>query len=113
METLHIVSMTRDVTRNSNSPMWRCETRERRTVNIFQHTDVNRDTFHLFEQAGYAAELSACEMGIPVYWQQFPIEIGVTPSGQFWNIVEVAARPDGAIPDDPYIPDPDFWRTKG
>lgn len=112
METLHVISMKRGATSGSGSPMWRCETREGERVNIFKHSDASRDNFHLFDQAGYAADLEAAPLDIIVYWQQFPIEIGVERAGQFWNIVAVTARPDGAIPDDPYTPDPDFWRAK-
>lgn len=91
LTTTRLLSIERDTTKGSGSPMWRCTTQEGEPVNIFQHADAERDTFHLFEQAGWGAFLGAAPMG-----KLLNIEIAVTMirDGKWWKIISVESHLD-------------------
>lgn len=98
--TQHIVSLERDETRNSGSPMWRCVTSAGDRVNIFQHSDPDKNNFTLFEAAGWAQVLESMPVGGQRNWTQNPIEVVMRKPGKFWEIIAVTPKPEGAAPDD-------------
>lgn len=108
----HIISMERGQTSNSSSPMWRCQTEEGARVNIFQHQDAKKNSFALFEVAGYGETLLAMELGERLEWTAHPIEVTLEkkPDDKWWEIVWVKSRPVGAEPDTQYTPDPALHR---
>lgn len=58
-----IVSMQAGLTKGSQSPMWRCVCHDGERVNVFRHTDPQKNNFALFEQAGYAYEMNLMQDG--------------------------------------------------
>ena len=103
-----IIGMTRDMTKNSGSPFWRCSTSKGFMVNVFKHDDPLKDNFSLFELAGYGPEMLAMEYGSSINWINHPIRVELVQNGSFWNVVSVTVRPEGAIPD-PQEPDEPDW----
>lgn len=106
--SMEITAMTRDATKNSGSPFWRCATSTGIMVNVFQHDDPLKDTFHLFDEAGFAAPMIAMKYGQTIGWQANPLTVDCIPNGNFWNVVSVVVRrvdqnPD---PDDDNEPEP-------
>lgn len=97
--SMEIISMTRDNTRNSGSPFWRCATDSGIMVNVFRHDDPLRDTFHLFDEAGFAAPMVAMQYGETIGWQKDGITVDCVDSGGFWKVVAVTAREPGQHPD--------------
>jgi DNA polymerase III epsilon subunit-like protein len=106
-----IVSMTRGSTKNSSSPMWRCLTADGERVNIFKHADPAKNTFALFEAAGYAPALDAMVDGEERTWKQNPIFVTLARDGQWWNVIAVlpAVSP---VPDPPARPDHRPYRNR-
>jgi hypothetical protein len=96
-----LVAMTRDETKNSQSPMWRCATEAGFMVNVFKHTDPLKDTFHLFDEAGYAPEMLAMEYNDTLTWTRDYIAVELVQNGRYWNVVKVLKRIDGHMPDEP------------
>lgn len=107
MKTTEILSMTRDETRSSRSPMWRCGTQAGFTVNVFKHDDPLKDTFGLFDAAGYAPEMLAMNYGDTITWTRDSITVELLQNGSFWNVSKVLKRPDLAFPDEPEPEDDD------
>lgn len=99
--TTELLSMTRDETKNSRSPFWRCGTQAGFTVNVFKHDDPLKDNFNLFDAAGYAPEMMAMSYGDTITWTRDSITVELLQNGSFWNVVRVLARHEGALPDEP------------
>lgn len=97
--TMRIIALTRDMTKNSGSPFWRCATMDGKMVNVFKHEDELKDTFHLFEEAGFGEHLMKIPYGESQNWVAYPIKIRVVPNGNFWNVIEVAPIVPGQEPD--------------
>lgn len=97
--TSHIVSMERAETKSSKSPMWRCLTIAGDRVNVFKHSDPVKDTFHLFNDAGYGALMEAMQLGETITWNERPVLVRTVKKGDWWEIVEVTQRGDDAQPD--------------
>jgi len=97
--TAEIVSMTRDETKNSRSPFWRCGTKAGFMVNVFQHDDPLKNNFSLFEEAGFGPEMSAMSYGDNITWTRDSITVELEENGKFWNVVRVLKR-DGEMPDE-------------
>lgn len=110
MGTWRIVSMERAETKNSRSPMWRCVTEDGERVNVFSHIDPYKDSFGHFVAAGYASEMRGMEVGQQMTWHAHPIEVRLLKRDDYWNVIGVEKRPDGAEPDAMYVPDFDYWR---
>lgn len=106
-KTVEILSMTRDRTKNSGSPFWRCGTSEGFTVNVFKHDDPLKDNFNLFDHAGYAPEMINMNYGDTITWTRDKITVEIEQNGAFWNVVRVLQRADGALPDEPEPDDDD------
>jgi len=83
-----IVSAERGETRNSNQPLWRCVTEDGQRVNIFKHSDPEKDNFHLFEEAGYGELLEDISLFATVEFDP-SICIGMVKNGQWWEIQSV------------------------
>lgn len=96
-----LVSMTRDETKNSRSPFWRCGTSAGFMVNVFKHDDPLKDNFNLFDAAGYAPEMLAMSYGDNITWTRDAIAVELVANGAFWNVVKVENRDMGAMPDEP------------
>lgn len=106
-----IVRLTRGSTRNSGSPMWRCETDDGQRVNIFKHADPVKNTFALFEAAGYAPALDAMIDGEERTWRQRPIFVTLAKDGQWWNVIAVLPAVDPE-PDPPARPEHRPYRNR-
>jgi len=106
-----IVSMTRGSTRNSSSPMWRCTTADGERVNIFKHADPVKNSFALFQAAGYAPALDTMVDGEERTWKRNPIFVTLAKDGQWWNIIAVlpAVNPQ---PDPPAKPNHGPYRNR-
>lgn len=96
-----IISMTRDQTKNSGSPMWRCGTDRGFMVNVFRHDDPLKDAFNLFNVADYGEPMSVMMYGETINWTKHPIKVSLVQNGSFWNVVSVVQRPEDAEPDPP------------
>lgn len=94
-----IVSVTRGVTQNSSSPMWRCLMDTGRQVNVFLHSDPDKNNFTLMEDAGYAEDLLRMAIDEMNTWETFPIEAFVRKDGQWWTLVRVSKKLINAVPD--------------
>ncbi|MBK8028215.1 MAG: 3'-5' exonuclease [Chloroflexi bacterium] len=93
--------------------MWRCRTLDGEKVNVFKHADESKNTFALFEAAGYAATMLALTPGDELTWENSPVGVTLqrTPDGKWWNVIGVDAMPAGALPDPQFIPDPELYRS--
>jgi hypothetical protein len=94
-----LIAMTRDTTRGSGSPMWRCFSDEGHQVNVFEHSDPLKDNMRLFEKAGYADHMRLLEIGESLNWTQHPVEVELVTDGKFWKVVSVKDCPGSAMPD--------------
>lgn len=112
-KAVEILSMTRDRTKNSGSPMWRCGTSEGFTVNVFQHDDPLKDTFNLFDHAGYAPEMVNMNYGDTITWTRDSISVEIQQNGAFWNVVRVLDREPDALPDEPEPDDDEAPEPEG
>jgi len=103
---MQIIALTRDNARNSGSPFWRCATMSGKMVNVFKHEDELKDTFHLFEAAGFGEDMMRIETGETQNWIKTPILVTCVPNGSFWNVVAVKERDMSQTPDpEPNEPD--------
>lgn len=102
-KTVDLVAFTRDETKNTRSPFWRCRSKDGLAVNVFKHDDELKDNFHLFENAGYGETLLSILVGVSQNWTNHPVKVDIIEDGQFWKITAVAKR----LPDD--MPDIDDW----
>lgn len=109
-----IISMERGETSKSASPMWRCETAAGERVNVFQHRDPTKNSFLLFERAGYGARMLAMEVGERLRWRNQPITVRMIKDGQWWNITGVDMALADPQPDPPlgFIPNPEQYRNE-
>lgn len=108
--THKIISMEAAVTKTSQSKMWRCLCESGEKVNIFQHADPGKDSFHLFAEAGFEQDLAALETGMILTWKQHPIGVIMAKSGEWWNAVAVFPREEGQVPDPAFVPNIDLYR---
>lgn len=99
-----IVQMQAGRTKNSASPMWRCVCSDGTKVNVFRHTDPEKNNFSLFEGAGYAPEMEQLKDGATLTWKTHPVRVTLHKPGDFWEVVQVQPRPENAQPD-PVLPD--------
>lgn len=101
-----IMEMTGGKTKNSGSPMWRCLCKDGTRVNVFKHSDADKNNFLKFETAGYGSEMSALKDGERMGWTVHSIKVKlVKPAGSdFWDVTSVEQRPADAKPDSK-IPD--------
>lgn len=96
--TKHITYIERGETSNSRSPMWRCTTLDGERVNIFKHDDPEKNSFALFEAAGYGEFLLSLAVHDFQTWETTPIVVEMRKMGKWWEIVSVSAR-NGALPE--------------
>lgn len=108
--THQVIAMKRGVTRNSSSPMWRCTCSSNDAVFVFQHDIPERNSFNLFELAGYGPEMLDMSIDDSITWNNHPINVRMVKDGQYWKVFTVATRPEGAQPDPQYPPDPALYR---
>ena len=83
----------------SGITMWRAKCDDGKEMFVFKHRDPSRNTFALFEQAGYGDHLAQLSYGQGVRWNTYPIEVEVEQDGQWWKIVSVTPKPVNAAPD--------------
>lgn len=111
--THKIISMERGITK-SNDPMWRCLTGDGEKVNIFKHAMPERDTAHLFDEAGYWPFMKDMMPGDQITWNEFPIPVTLklkqTDKGDFWEVVAVALCED-TRPDERLLPDKALYQN--
>lgn len=110
--THEIVRMERGATKNSGSPMYRCRTSDGQTVNVFQHSDPNKDGSHLFIEAGYMVDMEALQIGEALEWTGSPIRVEMRKKDNWWEVVAVESRPAGAEPDTLWQPDAEAYRQR-
>lgn len=105
--THHIVSMKRGQTSGSSSPMWRCTTKDGERVNVFQHSDPARNSFALFDAAGYSRYMTEMALDEEITWNEFPIPVELAKDGNWWKVIAVDeiqdTRPDGKFKPDPSL----------
>lgn len=110
--THEIVRIERGETKGSRSPMWKCLTSDGQTVNVFQHTLPERNTFDLLVQAGYA-DLSEMAVGDVQRWRHnFPIKVQLVKDGDWWKLAAVEPRPKDAHPDAEWKPDVQMYQNR-
>lgn len=98
-KTVGLVAFTRDQTKNTQSPFWRCRSVEGIAVNIFKHEDELKDNFHLFEKAGFGEILLSIQLGVSQNWMFSPVVVEIEEDGQFWKVVSVRERNLDQLPD--------------
>jgi len=82
-----ITTIERGETKNNQRPMWRCKTDTGEKVNIFLNVDEPaKDSFHLFEQAGWAHILNDIFLFSEI---DSSIVVAMRKDGQWWEIVKV------------------------
>jgi len=112
MDSTHeIIKIERTVTKNSQSPMWRCTTADGQTVNVFQHANPERDTFDIMYTAGYG-ELMVMTTGEVKHWRNHPIKATLTKDGQWWKLAAVEPRADNAEADADFVPDVELYKER-
>jgi DNA polymerase-3 subunit epsilon len=94
-----IVRMERGETSNSKSPMWRCIDEDGDRVNVFKHSDPAKDSFKLFDEAGYGSMMELMKLGDVLTWNQYPIAVHMQKKGDWWNITHVEPMPVEAKPE--------------
>lgn len=94
--THEIVRMERGATKNSGSPMWRCQTKDGQKVNVFQHSDPAKDNTELFRTAGYFGYMESLRVGEAVEWSQSPIWVVMEKDGDWWAVTDVGTKPHDA-----------------
>lgn len=94
-----IVSMERGETSNSKSPMWRCINENGDRVNVFKHSDPKKDTFKLFNDAGYGPMMELMKVGEALTWKEHPISVHMMKKDNWWNVTRVEQMPVGAKPE--------------
>jgi hypothetical protein len=112
--THYVTSVVRAETNSGNDPtrqkrpMWRCETSSGDRFNIFLHDDPHKNSYALFDQAGYGVDLLGMQVGERQDWLRSPIAVSLQkqpPDNKWWEVICVATRPDGAAPDSAFAPD--------
>lgn len=107
-----IVRMERGETKNSKSPMWRCETRDGQRVNIFSHADPAKDNTAIFRESGYLDDMEALKVGEVLNWTQHPIRVAMEKVGDWWTVKGVVQRPVDAEPDAAWKPNLALFRER-
>lgn len=109
----HIIGLKRGETSGSHSPKWDCTTLKPvpNGLRIFRHDDAKKDSFRLFQDAGYGMNLELMAVGETQDWTGHPIEVQIAEtidrSGtHWWNVASVTTRPADAKPDGGTIPFP-------
>ena len=94
-----IVMVTRATTKSSISPMWRCTMITGHQVNVFLHTDPDKNNFHLLEGTGYDDDFKNMDVDDTVTWNASPIRVTVRKDGKWWTLVSVEQKPEGVTSD--------------
>jgi DNA polymerase-3 subunit epsilon len=110
--THEIVRMERSATKNSGSPMWRCQTKDGERVNVFQHSDPEKDNTEMFRKAGYFGYMEGLKIGEAVEWSESPIWVVMEKDGDWWAVKDVGTKPHDAEPDVLWMPDLKAYRKR-
>lgn len=94
-----IIVVQRAQTKSSNSPMWRCTLVSGHQVNVFLHTDPDKNNFNLIEGTGYEDDFKSMELDETVTWNSYPIAVTVRKDGKWWTLVSVAPKVEGSSSD--------------
>lgn len=106
--TVHVISMKRDQTGGSGSPMWRCTTLEGINFNIFQHEQAFKNSYRYFRP--YHPEMSNMVIDDVLRWTAYPIEAELVYDGKYYNPSSDVTRPEGAEPEMHYTVDLMPWK---
>lgn len=88
LQMVLVTEITRGETRNSGSPMWRCETDDDSIrFNIFQHSDPVKNNYALFQAAGWSRLLDRINLYEDV--TEYGLIVALKKSGQWWEVVKV------------------------
>lgn len=87
--TKTVTMVKRGVTQNSSSPMWRCVLDDGRQVNVFMHSDPDKNNFNLIEDSGWGAEFIEMEVDEQRTFFHYPITVSVMKDGKWWKLVGV------------------------
>lgn len=93
--TERIIRIERGET-SKKEPMWICRTASNKKLNIFAKQSKML--------SGYP-EILELPMGGTLHFRSFPLLAETFVSGEWENVDRIAARPDGACPDQPLTPD--------
>lgn len=74
--------------------MWRCTSLENYSFNIFDHVD-HRNTYKLFQDAGYDLFMDEMQPGDTLDWTSTPILVYLQNKDEFFNPVRVVHPVDG------------------
>src|SRR5258708_1701078 len=96
--THFIISIQAGLTKNSQSPMWRCVTSTGERVNVFQHSDPAKDNTRLLAEAGYLQFMTPLIDRQEITWHNHPIPVVMKQDGQWWSVVGVAPRTEDQQP---------------
>lgn len=100
---VHVEAVERDSffskTSNSRRAMWRMITTDGRSANLFDHSDMLRDSKTLLRDSDYLDIFQAMSQGQRDQWTVSPIEVLLTPDGSFWKISKIKPRVQGAAAD--------------
>lgn len=96
------------LTKNGNK-MLRMRSEDKRFVNAFGANGGKVDQLEWFVRAGYP-EVAALGEGQKLGWTRSPIQVWVTPDGQWLKLEGVDPRPEGAISDPVWTPDLAWYR---
>ena len=109
-----VTSIERDVTNKNvagkaQNPMWRCICNDGTKFNAFVSENPDRNTFSLFDAAGYGLDLMAMQVGERLDWLKHPISVTIQPTldGKWWELLSVAMRPADAVADVEFSPAPE------
>lgn len=91
--TFQIEVIERFATKSSGSPAWRCKTPDGVVINVFHHADKDKNTWALFDAAGYGAWLESFVLGDELDIHLTPISITARKEGQWWQVESVATIP--------------------
>lgn len=95
-----IASIERGQTRNSLSPMWRCQLLNGEKLNIFQHDDPERDSFHIVAAANWGKVFTDMNLDEQYTYHDDLIPVCVRKDGQWWTLLQIQDKqehsPDSA-----------------
>lgn len=91
--TFQVESVERFATKNTGSPAWRLRTPDGVTINVFHHADKDKNSWALFDVAGYGAWLDSFGLGDEVDIHLTPISVTAKKDGAWWGVESVALIP--------------------
>ena len=105
-EMTHEVVLVEGAMTKNGSAYVRCTTKDGQRVNAFG----KGRGLDLFEDAGYVFD--DLTDGKRQVWKTHPIGVHLILTGAWWELFDVATKPEGAAPDVEYVPNLAWYREK-